>query len=132
MSGELDLEKLLRFMEPKLLAESFVFCTTTKLPIESVMALYPVSVYQEDEGLSLILAERVARSAGLEFDTVFRCITLSVHSSLNAVGLTAAVASKLSINGISANVVAAYYHDHIYVPEANAEQALALLNELKA
>ena len=125
----MDLEKLLTFMQPKLLEGSFVFCSTTEMSIESVMALSPVSTYQEEEGLSMILTEAAARSAGFECDNLFRCITLSVHSSLNSVGLTAAVANKLASNSISANVVAAYYHDHVYVPVAKAEQAFDLLNE---
>jgi hypothetical protein len=129
MSGEVELDKLLRFMQPKLVEGNFVFCSASELSIESVMALSPISVYREEEGVSLILTEAVARSAGFDVEALFRCITLSVHSSLNAVGLTAAVATKLSNHGISANVVAAYYHDHVYVPASKAEQALALLGE---
>jgi hypothetical protein len=59
-------------------------------------------------------------------------ITLRVHSSLAAVGLTAAVAAALSDHGISANVVAAYCHDHIFVPADRAEEALAALRSLQA
>ena len=59
-----------------------------------------------------------------------RCITLTVHSSLEAVGLTAAIATELAGLGISANVVAAYYHDHVFVPCAQAEQAVAGLAAL--
>lgn len=127
----MELEKLLAFLQPRLLDGNFVFCSTVNMSIERAMALSPISVYQEEEGLSLILTESAARSAGFEIDGVFRCITLTVHSSLNAVGLTAAVATKLSSHNISANVVAAFYHDHIYVPAAKAEQALELLRELQ-
>jgi hypothetical protein len=127
MSGEMELETLLRFMKPKLVDGIFVFCSTAELSVERVMALSPIAVYREEEGVSLILTEATARSAGFETEALFRCITLSVHSSLNAVGLTAAVATKLSSHGISANVVAAYYHDHVYVPASRADQALALL-----
>ncbi len=66
----------------------------------------------------------------IEVKDLFKFITLNVHSSLNAVGLTAAVASKLSLNGISANVIAAYYHDHIFIQTQYAEKALSLLLEL--
>ena len=55
--------------------------------------------------------------------------SLMIHSSLDAVGLTAAVASRLADHGISANVVAGYYHDHIFVPVEAAEQALGALKE---
>ncbi len=131
MSGETDLEKLLAFLQPKLLDGNFVFCSTFDMPKESVMALSPVATYREQEGMSLILTESAARSAGFDVSALFRCITLSVHSSLDAVGLTAAVAGKLASNNISANMVAAYYHDHVYVPAAKAEQALELLSEFQ-
>ena len=61
---------------------------------------------------------------------MFCCIVLTVHSSLNAVGLTAAVAGALAAAGISANVVAAHYHDHIFVPSERAVDALAVLEQL--
>ncbi|MCH8264724.1 MAG: ACT domain-containing protein, partial [Proteobacteria bacterium] len=80
--------------------------------------------------LSLILEQEVADRGGLSYASVFRAITLTVHSSLDAIGLTAAVAGKLAEHGISANVVAASYHDHIFVPRDKAEQALKLLAAL--
>ena len=69
----------------------------------------------------------VAASHGLVASAPMRCITLTVHSSLEAVGLTAAIATELARFGVSANVVAAYFHDHVFVPSAQAEQALAAL-----
>jgi len=80
--------------------------------------------------LTLILPVEVAQQARLQFESRFRQITLTVHSSLAAVGLTAAVATKLASHDISANVVAAYYHDHIFVPAEKAESALLALKEL--
>jgi len=59
-----------------------------------------------------------------------RQITLTVHSSLEAVGLTAAFATELTRHGISANVVAGYYHDHIFVGAGDAERAVAALQGL--
>ena len=73
-----------------------------------------------------------AENAGLQFEGSFCQITLNVHSSLEAVGLTAAVSAKLSAQGISANVIAAYYHDHIFVQSAKAEMALLALQEFSA
>jgi hypothetical protein len=46
------------------------------------------------------------------------------------VGLTAVVAGKLAVYDISVNMIAGYYHDHLFVPAAQAEQALELLNNL--
>lgn len=77
--------------------------------------LNPISTFREKEGLTLVLTEDAATQAQLNFEGVFSLITLSVHSSLEAVGLTAAFATKLGSYGISANVIAGYYHDHIFV-----------------
>ena len=87
-------------------------------------------MFREPEGLTLILEKQVARHAGLDFEGVFRLITLMVHSSLEAVGLTAAVSTQLAKRGIAANVVAAFYHDHLFVPADKASLAMDALREL--
>ena len=94
------------------------------------VTLEPIATFVEAEGLTLVLKKDLAQAASLKFEGTFRQITLTVHSSLEAVGLTAAVSAKLAAYGISANVLAAYYHDHIFVPSAKAEQALLALQEL--
>jgi hypothetical protein len=53
-----------------------------------------------------------------------------VHSSLEAVGLTAAFATALSREGISCNVLAGHHHDHILVATADAERAMDVLHGL--
>ncbi|MGK0170517.1 MAG: hypothetical protein ACI9W2_002243, partial [Gammaproteobacteria bacterium] len=68
----------------------------------------------------------------LPFESVFRRITLTVHSSLDTIGLTAAVSSKFAEHGVSANVIARYYHDHIFVQSECAEHAIAALSELSS
>jgi len=130
MAGEEDLDTLLVLLEPSLLPGDFVFCTAANLKYGDFAELQPLASYQEEEGLTLVLAKQSADVAGLAYDSVFNCITLMVHSSLDAVGLTAAVSGKLAANGISANVMAAYYHDHVFVPENKAQVALQLLTEL--
>jgi hypothetical protein len=130
MAGEEDLDTLLVLLEPSLLPGDFVFCTAANLKYGDFAELQPLASYQEEEGLTLVLAKQSADVAGLAYDSVFNCITLMVHSSLDAVGLTAAVSGKLAANGISANVMAAYYHDHVFVPENKAQLALQLLAEL--
>ncbi len=84
-------------------------------------------MHREREGVTLILDALLARELGLSFEGTFRCITCEVHSSLDAVGMTAAMSTALAKVGISANVVAAYYHDHIFVPSAQVETALNVL-----
>jgi hypothetical protein len=130
MAGEEDLDTLLVLLEPSLLPGDFVFCTAANLKYGDFAELQPLASYQEEEGLTLVLAKQSADVAGLAYDSVFNCITLMVHSSLDAVGLTAAVSGKLAANGISANVMAAYHHDHVFVPENKAQLALQLLTEL--
>jgi hypothetical protein len=129
MSGVKDLNQLLASMKPELIEEEFVFCTVSG-QLSQYLALKPVATFLESEGLTLVLKKCQADEAGLEYEGVFRQITLMVHSSLEAVGLTAAVSTKLATEGISANVVAAYYHDHIFVKLEEAEKALSALKEL--
>lgn len=131
MAGEIDLEKLLALLQPRLLPGLYVFCTVRNQSLAESESLQPLATYQEQEGLSLLLKKEIADGAGMEYSSVFRGITLSVHSSLDAVGFTAAVASKLALAGISANVIAAHYHDHVFVPADKAEQALSVLTEFQ-
>lgn len=130
MAGITDLNELLKSMEPTLIESEFVFCTVSGA-LGDYVSLNPVAIFVETEGLTLVLEKGIAQNAALEFEGVFRQITLTVHSSLDAVGLTAAVATKLADKGISANVIAAYYHDHIFVQSSKAELALSALQEFK-
>ncbi len=131
MSGITDLDELLRSMSPKLVESEFVFCTVSGV-LADYVDLNPVATFIESEGLTLVLEKSVAEIAGLSFDGVYSQITLTAHSSLEAVGLTAAVANKLASKGISANVIAACYHDHIFVQSGNAEAAVSALEEFSA
>lgn len=131
MPGITDLDELLRSMRPKLLDAEFVFCTVTG-GLKEHIELNPVATFMESEGLTLVLEKSVAEKAGLSFEGAYRQITLTVHSSLEAVGLTAAVSAKLASKGISANVIAAYYHDHIFVQASKANAAVSALEEFSA
>jgi hypothetical protein len=127
MVGELDLDTLLAAMQPTLLEGEFVFCSVPGMGYRDLEALQPLACYREAEGLSLLLPRPAADLHKLEYESVFRGITLAVHSSLDAVGFTAAVASKLAALDIPANVIAAFYHDHVFVPLEKAERAMACL-----
>jgi hypothetical protein len=129
MRQEKNLEMLLKNLNPSASDDSFVFCTAPAMPEGSELAaLDPWAVIKEAEGITLILEKERADALGLVYESIFGHITLQVYSSLDAVGLSAAVATTLADAGISANIVAAYHHDHIFVPKAHIETAL---NELR-
>ncbi len=97
----------------------------------ALVRLKPVAIFRETEATTAIAREEDVRAAGLE--PLFRCawIELTVHSDLEAIGLTAAVASALTARGISCNVVAAAYHDHLFVPIERADDAMDALHALQ-
>lgn len=129
MTGETDLSKLLASMSPVLMDGEYIFCSIQSARYGDRAELEPFASCIEPEGLSLIVPRSRADANGLGYETVFRGITLRIHSSLEAVGLTAAVSAKLTLYGISANVVAGYFHDHIFVQAEYAEKAMAALGE---
>ena len=134
MAGVFDLDELLRGMSPRLRDGSWVFVTLP--PSDVAMAQWAtehaLATFREEEGLSILVERAHAEKRDLEFEGSFRWITLQVHSDLEAVGLTAAVARTLTQHGIPANVVAAHYHDHLFVPEDRATEALEALHRLSA
>lgn len=129
MSGISNLDKLLNSLSPKLMPQECVFCSLKGTLIDYAH-LKPIASFQEAEGLTLVLPKTQAQQQGIKFTAVFSQITLNVHSSLEAVGLTAAVSSALSSANISANVIAAYYHDHIFVPIEKSQLAMDVLKQL--
>ena len=129
MSGETNLSILISSMQPVLQEEDYVFVCVTQAKDIAVTDLEPLGTFTEAEGQTLIVRQMVADLHQLAYSGVFKQITLNVHSSLEAVGLTAFVSSQLAQQGISANVVAAFFHDHVFVPSANADRALSCLKE---
>lgn len=117
-------------MQPILHDGVYVFVTLAA--DAEVGGLAPIATFREEEGVTLIVEEGQARQAKLQ--SLFRAawITLRVYSDLQAVGLTAAVATALAEAGISCNVVAAAFHDHLFVPVESAKAALAALQRLQA
>ena len=129
-AGEKDLRKLLKNMSPVLRDGEYVFLTFAKARYGEQDELEPIAAFVESEGLTLVVPKTSAQNRKLDFDGVFKCITLQVHSSLDAVGLTAAFATTLTEHGISANVIAGFYHDHIFVATQDADQAMSALRKL--
>jgi len=118
-------------MEPQLQNEEYIFCTFPKGQITDNIHLNPICCFHEKEGLTLIIEKQTADKNRIEYASTFSMISLTIHSSLDAVGLTAAISKKLAEKEISANVVAAYFHDHVFVPKEKAPLAVKCLNELQ-
>ncbi len=128
MTGETSLGALLRSMNPELNDGEYVFCTVADG--SRVEGIELVGSFREREGLTVILERNQAQRLGLDCDYVMAWITLTVHSSLAAVGLTATFASALGQAGISCNVVAGFYHDHLFVGKDDALKAMTTLRAL--
>ncbi len=128
-AGSENRKRLLRTLEPMRQPGVYVFASVAEAA--TLDGAEVVASIREREGLSLILAEEEAARLGVA--PLFRAawITLTVHSELEAVGLTAAFSTALAEKGISCNVVAGAFHDHLFVPVARAEEALAVLRELQ-
>lgn len=128
MAGESDLDKLLQRMAPQIRPGTYVFCN---LPDTSHLGgLEPVCTMQEAEGLTAILPKEQAEARGIDFQFESVLITLSVHSSLAAVGFLARVCSVLAAASIPCNVVSGFYHDHLFVPPNQLSEALSALGQL--
>lgn len=128
MTEERDLARLLAHMKPVVHQDLFVFCSFADGRIPP--SLKPITTVQEAEGLTAIVPSQQAAALGLPLRFESRLITLTVHSSLEAVGLLARVTSAIAAEGISCNVVSGYFHDHIFVRKEEAEAALAALQNL--
>jgi uncharacterized protein len=128
MPGELDLHVLLKSMQPMLYTDAYGFAVVPRAQV--VGAVF--ALIEEDEGVTVIapLSELVAMGIGISDDASWARISLAVQSDLAAVGLTASFSAALAARGISANVVAGFHHDHIFVPWQRRCDAMAALSEL--
>mgnify|MGYP001061657792 FL=1 len=133
MGGITDLSYLLKNLTPVMSTDDYVFISLPPSQVTSTLVDDALAMFKEEEGVTLILEKHAALQADLVFEGTYKRITCKVHSSLDAVGMTAAMSAALTQVGISANVVAAYYHDHIFVPSNKAGLAIeALLTLSKA
>jgi hypothetical protein len=123
MPGEHSLKTLLQNMKPEMHEGVFVFCSVPE-DKEIPATLRPIHIFRECEGTAFIVRREEAESAGLPYQFASRLITLTVHSSLEATGFLAAITGRLAEAGISVNAVSAFYHDHLFVPEHKADEAL--------
>jgi len=130
MTGITNLDALIASMEPALDPAVYVWASIPDATHPA--AADAVATVHEDEGLTLVLEQSQADQHGVAYEFPSARITLQVHSALEAVGLTAAFARALGDAGISANVVAGFHHDHIFVPHDRAADAMTALRELAA
>ena len=127
--GETDLAVLLASMRPVLHDGDVVFCSVNRDPTADEIAK-AIVIVRESEGTTLVLRSDDAIALRHIGHLPMSWITLTVHSALDAVGLTAAVAGELARDGIPCNVVAGFFHDHIFVPEPIASTAMRALARL--
>ena len=127
-----NLQTLLATLSPSLDTKEMVFCCLGGFPDLSELPSPPFAFIKEEEGWTVILEKDMADTLGWIYEGIFCRITLKVHSSLEAVGLTAVVATELTKQNISANVVAAAFHDHVFVPAERASDALICLESVQA
>ena len=128
MSGESDLQKLIRSISPKLNEGEYVFVVVENT--DNIDCSDVICEFKELEGVTLIIKKESADKLNLLYNFVASWITLKVYSSLKAVGLTAIISTELAKYQISCNVVAGYYHDHLFVNVKGAEKAIQILNKL--
>ncbi|MBX3596498.1 MAG: ACT domain-containing protein [Rhizobiaceae bacterium] len=126
MTGKTSLQDLLASMEPVLIDGEFAFATVDGIPDTIV----PLMSFREKEGITIIADIGQLEAAGVAYSFRCRQITLNVHSSLEAVGFLAAITACLSEAGMGVNPISAFYHDHLFIAEQNAAEALARLRAL--
>jgi uncharacterized protein len=127
MTGETNLDILISTMKPRLNDGEYVFCSLKSAEIDVENCLF---FFRENEGVTIVCAKEYADNNELTYSSIFSWVTLEVHSALEAVGLTAAFSQALGAHNISCNVVAGFYHDHIFVPKEKGEEAVRVLENL--
>jgi hypothetical protein len=131
LTGETDLAAMLATLSLVRRPGTFAYVTFAAGDAPD-LDLQPSAVVVEEEGPTLVLDAAAARAAGFVVESEWAWISLEVHSSLEAVGLTAVLATALAEAGISANVLAGYHHDHVLVPAAQADEAIRALEALRS
>ena len=130
--GESSLGALLATLHTTLHPSTFVFSTFPPSspppgPLKDLAQL----VFNEAEGVTLITTLQDAESHGVKhYSFPCRMITCEVHSSLEAVGFMAVIATRLAQKGMGVNPVSGFFHDHLFVPLGREEQALECLKDL--
>ena len=125
-----DREAMIAAMEPRLDTKRWRFVLVSPDNAPQLLGA-AIGTFREDEGVTAIVPSELAGELGIEGPDFAR-ITLMVHSDLEGVGPTAAVSGALADEGIACNMVAAFYHDHAFVPAGEGDEALAVLRALQS
>lgn len=128
MAGETNLEKLLSSMSAELVSGLFVFSTIADGDVPKDVR--PKMIFQEAEGVTLVLLKDEAEATGLAYEFPCRMITLNIHSSLEAVGFLARITVELAKENMGVNPVSGFYHDHLFVPDGRERDALDVLHSI--
>jgi hypothetical protein len=128
MSGELNLQALFKSLTAILIGGVYVFITLSKDQVPD--GITPRMQFEEAEGTTLIMLQSEAEALGLEYEFPCRMITLDVHSSLEAVGFIAYIATQLAKHDMGVNPVSGFYHDHLFVPNGREQDALDILKQI--
>jgi uncharacterized protein len=128
MAGERNLEALLRTLSARLVAGVHVFVTLTDGA--APRGITPRMIFREEEGTTLVLLKSEAEALALPYEFPCRMITLDVHSSLEAVGFIAHIATELARQGMGVNPVSGFFHDHLFVPEGREGDAMRILERI--
>jgi len=129
MAGETEINTLIAELSPMLNPGEYVFCTVKD--IGKISREQTICEFKESEGTTIVIKQKLADQLSLEYQGVFSWITLNVHSSLEAIGLTALISNALTDNRISCNIIAGFYHDHLFIPHNDAGRAIQILNKLR-
>lgn len=126
---EKDLSILLKSIRPRLDHKDYVFCSIGKEDYKRLDVL-PKSMFQENEGISIILERNEAVKYGFETKVLWSLITCEIDSDLEAIGFLAYMTDKLKAKNIPVNAVSAYHHDHLFVPKSKSQLALEILQSI--